>query len=236
MNKLSLLLLLLLSVSNLHAQTTRYGISGTLTSSFRTLRTDPSSGVQWIIDMREDMEKPIISFNTGFVFNHRFKFGMTLESGIQYQRFGYENTESAATDNMGNIIGLISSRELVDYFAIPIRTGYTWKLGEHFLLGPVLGINLNTLFKRTFSYDIQYNDGSEDQGSSTYYDGTGYSRFLIVGNAGIQLDYLIKERFSVRFEPVGYYAITPTADAPIKERPYSIGASAGFLYTLGAGQ
>ena len=235
MNKL-LLLLSVFGLTSLHAQTTRFGLTGTYTSAFRTLQTDPSSGVQWIIDLREDMEKPISSFNAGFVFNHRFTFGLILETGIHYQRYGYENSSSAAIDNMGNIIGQVSSKELIDYFAIPFRVGYTWKLGERFMIGPVLGINLNTFFKRTFTYDLRYNDGSEEEGSSTYYDGTGYSRFLIVGNAGIQLDYLIKERFSVRFEPVGYYAITPTTDAPIKERPYSIGASAGFLFTLGAGQ
>jgi hypothetical protein len=229
-----IILLILLLIPFIHFAQTRMGLTTTFNQVFRNLTTAPNSGVQWIVDMREEMEKPILSFKTGFVIAHRFHFGLELESGLEFQRYGYQNDGFTAIDAQGNQFGMISSKELYDYFSIPVRVGYSGKLGNRFRIGAIMGLNLNTFFMRTYTYDITYNDGTEERGSSNYFNGTGYSRFLNMANAGIQVEYAINRSFTVRLEPVGHYAITPVANAPIKERPYSFGLSAEILYTLGS--
>lgn len=218
----------------LSAQQSLVGVDGTLTWSYRNISTDPSSGVQWIVDSREDTEVPIISFTSGLSFNHRFKWNGTIHSGITYSRYGYKITGLTYIDEQGNISGTGDKiYEYYDYIGVPMRIGYSFRLGDKWRLNMLTGAEINFFVLRTFKADIVFQDGSEVHSKSHYTKDTPYDPINVMSATSLGVEYSINDLFTIQASPIFRYALIPISDAPISEYPFSIGINAGFYYKLG---
>lgn len=226
-------LLLLLVSSTVTAQVSYVGVNGNFNTTFRTIQAESNSDVQWIVDLREGKERPIFSYSAGFMGGHRFANNLILETGAQYSRFGFEMPNLVLIGSDGKIVSTQNkTTEISHYAGIPLRVGYSFRLNDKFRLNFIVGADANFFLARTFKSNIQWDDGSNSKYKDTYTKNTGYARFLLMGCSNLGIEYAWNQKLLFRIAPSFRYALTPVVNAPIKERPYSMGFELGMGYFL----
>ena len=190
--------------------------------------------VQWIVDHRDETEKPIFGFHGGFSFYHKFRKGVFIEAGLQYSRFGdkIEDIEITSSSGMYSIENKYTTYH--DYLAIPLKVAYSINLDERFSLFMSNGVSTQFFLAYRFLSRINYNDGTSFSSSSSYYDNPfNFEPVHFMFHSGLGLDVNLNDSWSMRFEPNFQISMHSVVDAGIHQRFYSVGMNASVFYVLG---
>ncbi len=206
---------------------------------FRRLRTvDP--GYTELLHTREATESEAISFMAGLGFRARAPYGLTLESGLLYNRINEDFARPGNPDGRvtittvygpgGDIIGTDTLREgRLNHFArnsyqtldIPLWVGYSTRRGK-WGFDIQAGPSLNVWFKpqATLLLDKDHGPITVDADSEVFREKLGMSWS---GRLGI--DYHVRPGWSLGIAPQVQYYPTPftATDSPV-EQNYLIGA------------
>ena len=187
------------------------------------------------MESRDSYEQAFLSYNAGFTFGHRFANNLLLETGAQYSRFGHQMKDFLLTTANSTMVSTKNrSLEISHYAGVPLMVGYSFRLKDKLRLNFLAGADANFFLARTGKFYVQWEDGTDLESKGTYTKNTGYSRFVLMGSTNLGIEYDWNEKLMWRIAPSFRYAITPVADAPIKERPYSYGLNLGVYYKLGS--
>lgn len=218
---------------------TKIGINYSVDYSFRYLKTDDNSEalMQEIIRNRNEMEKPIVGFNAGFMFLHQFRKGLILEGGIQYSSFGEKIPKIYTTSPQNpEVAGEASIFNHYDYLSVPIKIGYGFQIGKRITLTAATGLSTQYFMVWRERSSLKYNDGSTQEIKQNYtkypYSNTKFTQFTFASVSSIGVDIQLTNSFSLKLEPTARFFLNPMMDAPIREKLYSYGINTTFFYTF----
>ncbi len=196
---------------------------------YRTLY--PSSGTygQVIADMRDTMEIPRMGFTSGVSLLYQINKLFTLESGLKIADRG-EKTHVITLVPIEPDPNLPSNK-VVDtyhflYLNIPLLLNY--KVGiknpEIFLSA---GFSTGFFIKQWTT--VKYIGAHK---KTVLNEPNDCTKINLSAMLGFGVNYQISKKFSIRFQPLFSYSITPVCKVPLKEYHYSLGANMGLYYQL----
>lgn len=210
----------------------KLGITYSADLCYRTLKSDGSANGQYIKEMRYAEEITVYGYTTGLSLLLRADKKLVIETGIQYSRKG-EQTEKIDLSWSSSNLESPTKRSYIyqyHYLDIPLKANYffpTRKKSNFFASG---GLSANIFLRHKNIKIFEYSDGRKDPQESTYYE--GFSKVNIAAMISIGMNYSIAERISIRIEPIFRHSITPIADTPIKEYPWSAGVNTGVYFSF----
>lgn len=235
-NSCKILIGFFLIVNSLWAQNdpskTSLGMNFSTDYAYRILKN--TEDVQWIVDSREEVEKPIFGFHGGFSFYHKFRKGIFIEAGLQYSRFGdkVEDIEIISSSGMYSIENKFTTYH--NYLSIPLKVAYSINFNERFSLFISSGVSTQFFLSYRFLSHIDYDDGTSFSTSSSYYDNPfNFDPVHFIFHSSIGLDVNLNDPWSLRFEPIFRTSLSTAVDAPIQQRFFSFGLNTGVYYSFG---
>lgn len=235
-NSCKILIGFFLIVNSLWAQNdpskTSLGMNFSTDYAYRILKN--TEDVQWIVDSREEVEKPIFGFHGGFSFYHKFRKGIFIEAGLQYSRFGdkVEDIEIISSSGMYSIENKFTTYH--NYLSIPLKVAYSITFNELFSLFISSGVSTQFFLSYRFLSHIDYDDGTSFSTSSSYYDNPfNFDPVHFIFHSSIGLDVNLNDPWSLRFEPIFRISLSTAVDAPIQQRFFSFGLNTGVYYSFG---
>ena len=229
------ILLVFLIVTNfvLNAQDrSAFGLNFSSNYTFRSLTTNDTY-FESLIDFRNEEEQGIFGFNVGGTYSYQFNIGLTILTGIEYTRFGYNMPHALFVSPGSDAEGIGSFQSSYGYLGVPLSIGYIYDLSEKLSISVAIGTTLSAFLDYRRSYTINWQDGTVDSDKLVDYDNPNdFYRFHPIFKSSLGLDYKFSNSFYLRLEPTLQYSLMPIVDAPVHERLYSIGLNTGVHYIL----
>ncbi|MBL6667514.1 MAG: hypothetical protein ISP69_02455 [Crocinitomicaceae bacterium] len=123
-----LLFFLINAVLSLNAQDrSDFGLNFSSNYTFRSLKTNDTD-IESLIDNRNEEEQGIFGFNVGGTYTYQFNIGLTILTGIEYTRFGYNNPHIASSSIED--FESASFQSSYGYLGVPLSIGYIYDLSE----------------------------------------------------------------------------------------------------------
>ena len=234
-NSCKILIVFFLFVNYLWAQNneskTSLGVNFSSDYAYRNLKN--TEDAQWIVDFREEVEKPIFGFHGGFSFYHKFQKGIFIETGLQYSRFGDKKEDMEIISSSGMYSMENKFITYYDYLAIPVKVAYSITFNERFSLFVSPGLSTHFFLSYRFLSRIDYDDGTSSSSSSSYYDNPfNFEPIHFILHSSIGLDVNLNDSWSLRFEPTYRTSLSTAVDAPIQQRFFSFGLNTGVYYSF----
>lgn len=195
---------------------------------YRTLVSTPSKN--FIAHYRDSVESPKFGYTTGLSLLYKFNKRFTFESGLQFSDKGERiKKHDILVDSRWGFPAKEAYVFHYQYIDIPLKAN-VYLLNKKLKAFVSIGFSVNIFLRdRVYSY-LEYSDGTIDETAlNGVYD---YSLINIAAIGGLGIDYQIKEKINLRFEPIYRRSINPIIDAPIKGYLYSLGANVGVFYKL----
>ena len=185
------------------------------------------------------LELSQFGFHAGVNYNKKLTSKLHLKTGLQVSRFGYKYEikellfENQIDTKTGGLLpeAVVTSIELSQnyyYLNVPIALRYEFsesKFSPYIELGAVPSYLFSGNSKMVSS------DGTSSQTQLTV-----YSRFAVILQFGIGVNYRINEELQAFFQPNIRYEVTKSgsspSSSPIAEHAYSIGTEFGLRISL----
>lgn len=207
--------------------------------SYRTLANhDTSSAGPAIIGIRNDIEKPKLSYKTGISLRYAFSEKAGLTTGIYYAHRGFRqkarNAFWPSRDTTGIFDPTSSSTVKSSYnfssIEIPFLFDYTFHKTK-FSYSVGIGGSCNYLLRATFSYKITEDNGQIQQATSTDNGSYHYINVSMLLKAGVS--YSLNKNSAIHVDPTFQYDMSPWLDNYfIKEHLLNFGLHIGYFRVL----
>ncbi|MGB3080806.1 MAG: outer membrane beta-barrel protein [Saprospiraceae bacterium] len=207
--------------------------------TYRTLiNHDTSSAGPAIIGVRNDIEKPKVSYKTGISLRYAFSEKAGLTTGIYYAHRGFRQKSRNAfwpsRDTTGIFDPTSSSTVKSSYnfssIEIPFLLDYTFHKAK-FSYSVGIGGSCNYLLRATFSYKITEDNGQIQQATSTDNGPYHYINVSMLLKAGVS--YSLNENSAIHLDPTFQYDMTPWLDSVlVKEHLLNFGLHIGYFRAL----
>jgi Outer membrane protein beta-barrel domain len=211
----------------------RLGVNFAPEYSYRSLSVNKKDApIEFIVPIRNDNEKAIIGFSLGANASYQLNNLLNIEFGINYSAKGYKINAQALTfeDQLGTSgFGQITGSSKFHYIEIPIKLGFTFGEKKTQFIAAV-GITTGFLLSNKNNLSIKYPDGNIE--NFTNNGGITYRKLNINPTIAVGLNHNINSKSNIKIEPTFKYGIIAIADAPIKERLWSIGINIGYYISL----
>jgi hypothetical protein len=210
---------------------------------YRTLKnTNGSSINEFIIDMRDEREIPIVGYSAGINICYNITPSIGIETGIALANRGYktEKTDLNFGDQIDPRYGFTytntgsggpTGQFIYDYyyFDIPLKVNFKVGKGRTYFISS-LGFALNILSKATVTSVVDGNNGSSI--TESYTSQFNYEKIGVSAIASAGAGYKLNSRITFRAEPTFRYGLTDIIDAPITANLWSGGFSISCFYIL----
>jgi len=182
-----------------------------------------------VAEIRDETEIPKFGYTAGLSLLYKPWNRVSFETGLYFSDKGYKTEFIGVYDLEASpsiFVNRVKASYQYYYLDIPIKLNYFILTGKVKLFASA-GFSANIfLDDRTKSTFI------DPAGTEYASSGLDLSPLNITVLLGAGIDYSINNRLNFRLEPIFRYAITPIADAPIKEYHYSVGANFGLYYSI----
>lgn len=224
----------------------RIGLFYSSDYAYRMLKSrDKSEGSNIAINARNDLEKPLYGFNTGFLISWKFSKRMELQAGIAYSLKGYQikKQEVIFGDQIDPRTGVVyqntaststafSFKYKYEFIELPVFINFYLLQKNKFSLAVKAGIAPALLVKKTTVLNEYYEDGTKERKILTD-DEVSYNKFNLNGITSIGIGYDINKKLQLIVQPqFQYYFISTTANTSIIEKLYSAGINININYTF----
>jgi Outer membrane protein beta-barrel domain len=235
--KKTYLLLLLLAPVILAAQGNKIpvklfvGLNFSPDYSYRTLKSDGSTGAELVSRFRNDQEIAKPGYTTGITLLLALSPKIILESGLQLSGKGYKTKEMELAYFPPNPAAPVAATGnfRFRYLGIPLRAKFAFGR-PNFRLMPGIGCMINFLTSSTHKYRYTYSDGHKEEREESFnteYRKTDFSPMISLGT-----DIRLNSRFHILAEPTYRWGMVSPKDSPITEKLWSAGLNVGLFYTL----
>ena len=219
-----------------------FGVNISPDYCFRTLVNKYGSSTSSdIIDLRDKIEIPKISFTAGLNICYNFSKHLGIEAGLQYSNKGYEiknweltfgddpNSGSASNNSAGPVPMNVKFIYNYIYLDIPIRAIYSF--GEKRIHGVAsFGVATNILVKATRTTILVFDNGDVSRHTCGRQENFNFVNISPLISLGI--DYRISNKINLRVEPTMRYGILTIIDAPITTNLWNAGLNISCYYQL----
>lgn len=195
---------------------------------YRRLHSENASA-KVITEIRDETEIPKFGYTAGLSLLFKPWKRISFETGLFFSDKGYKTKFIGLYDLEASpplLVNRVKTSYQYYYLNIPIKLNY-------FILTGKVKLFASTGFSTNIFLDDRTKSTFEDPAGTEYASSDlDFSPINIIVLLGAGIDYSINNRLNFRLEPIFSYAITPIADAPIKEYLYSVGANFGLYYTI----
>lgn len=212
-------------------------------ASFRQLfLEEPSSGYEWLLELRERVEIPVVGFTTGVSIGWQFTPHFALASGIQFSRGGWTTRlDDPVYGNLydprlgfvyaidGKIPRRIQNQYRFDYVSLPIAL--QMELGrKRWRFTARTGISADML---TGAKSIRINHYEEYEPDKVFYDRfSNYKKWNITSSVGAGVHFVMNKRMTLYALPTVRYRLLNIIDYPITAQIFNGGLEVGWLMKL----
>lgn len=169
--------------------------------------------------------KSIFSYNAGLGIGYEYK-NWRLETGLQYLLTGYRYEGLVLGSNILNSeSGTAETR--YQHLSVPLRLGYSIKLGERFHFVPYAGITASYNMGARSIDKLPGLPVADYRWKSENFKGQ-YKSISVWGNLALQLEYKTSDRISIFGGPSAQYMVSNFLKTPdnaifkASDRPYTI--------------
>jgi hypothetical protein len=217
------------------------GLNMGLDQSFRTLRnSDGTTTSADIIELRNQLETPLICSSVGLQVGRRLKKQFSIESGFLYSVKGYQTHwldminggiidprtgfSSDTTNAMPLAVQFESHFRYIDF---PLRLN--WSYGQK-KLRALLGAGIHTGVLLDYSNTAVYKYGNGLYESKDASSITGVRSTVFTAHWSLGMEWKASTRGKLRLEATGRHNLMDINEAPIVERLWSLGCNMGFYF------
>lgn len=211
---------------------------------FRTLKNnDGSSSSAMIIDLRNEMEEPVVGFTAGLNFFYGITKKVGIESGVHYSRQGFQikKNDLFFGDPIDPRNGQVyessgteapSSVKYIDnynYLEIPLRAMFSF--GEKRIRVIASGgVTTDIFLNASETIILKYEDGDVNR---TKQDSPFDSNTLnLTATISVGAEYRLNSNFFFKAEPTFRYGLLEINDYPITAYLWRTGLAFGCYYNL----
>ncbi|MEO0788631.1 MAG: outer membrane beta-barrel protein [Bacteroidota bacterium] len=240
-----LILLLLLSGQILYGQAkSSVDLSFDANRSYRLLiKNGEEDHLQTIIDVLDDAESPLMSFGLGLHYNQRLSRNLLIQSGIEYQRFGFQikNQElrwgSEYNPATGEIIddpslpNSYTAKTLFRFWSVPLLFRYEFGLAK---IQPFIEAGASFSFLQDVRSRTSLDNERPNTTTLSNDQNVVYSTFQLFAHVDIGINYQLQNNWQI-FTSLGYnrsFSDTNQIDSPINQRQFSASVSLGVRRLL----
>ena len=193
---------------------------------FRTLtNNDGSSNSADIINFREEIEIPMLSYTAGADLSYFIKKQFAISLGVNFSQKGYKTKSFTLTDINGSSLGATQFRYNYNYIEVPVKAIFVFGKNKIRFLASAGVTSAFLLYQQTISKTEDYNGTKESKKGKPNYIYNPFNLFLN-GSAGV--DFKLGTKIGLKIEPTYSYGLFQTIDAPITEYLWSAGLNVGF--------
>lgn len=196
--------------------------------SFRTLYCDDED-VDFVKDIRDDIELPMPTFTTGIAFGYQLNDRFELETGAYYAKKGF-HTEKLNYSTVEDPEGSGSYARILysySYLDVPVTLNSFFFTQSRLQL--VTSVSLTTSF--LLQADEYYRFyGNEDQNTIDLTSTAHYQPVALSAEAGLGISWQLADHFQLRALPTFRYGLTRINKDPITARLWSGGVMVGVHY------
>jgi hypothetical protein len=224
------------------------GVNFSSNYCYRTLETSNSDRYKFLVDSRNESEKPRFGYSFGASSFLKISKYLEFGYGIQYSLDGYQTIVDYSNLNFGDmvdprygfvytifpdgrIVNEIIIRSTYNYIEVPIKMGF--RLGKKRLKYYAdAGISISYLFKNDNNYVRKYKDGDIERFEQKEVGFKEVNKLGVFGTASIGFSYDLSKRLFIQGTPTFRYGFIETHDSQIDEHLWSAGFNCSLYYNL----